>query len=650
MVIAMKKGTVLVVILMSLFGWNTGKAQSVYPGQHNGKIKENITAPLKAYSFDLKQVKLLPSRFRENMMRDSAWMMSIDTKRLLHSFRTNAGVYSANEGGYFTMKKMGGWESLDCDLRGHTTGHLLSALALMYASTGNDAFKIKADSLVKGLAEVQLALGKSGYLSAFPEGLIDRNIAGKGVWAPWYTLHKIYAGLIDQYLYCDNKQALDVVIKMADWAYNKLIPLSDEVRRKMIRNEFGGVGECFYNLYSITGDIKYETLAKFFYHNEVIEPLADDKDELAGKHANTFIPKLIAEARNYELNNDGKSKKEVLNFWNNVVNSHSFVTGSNSDKEKFFDHNHLSEHLTGYTGETCNTYNLLKLTRHMFCWDANPRYADYYERALYNHILGQQDPETCMVAYFLPMLSGAHKVYSTKENSFWCCVGSGFESHAKYGEAIYYHDDNGIYVNLFISSELTWKEKGVKLTQETLFPEKESTILTLHTKNKIKMNLYLRYPSWTKNVVVKVNGKKLKVKQVPDSYIVLNRVWKDGDRIEVTYPMKLRTETTPDNDKKVAILYGPLVLAGEMGTENLIKCAPYSNPNLYNDYYTYNYNVPSSLKTVLNIDKNNIEKDIKRIDGRLRFKAAKENIILEPLYNVHRQRYVVYWDWMNPNQ
>ena len=391
-------------------------------------------------------------------------------------------------------------------------------------------------------------------------------------------------------------------------------------------------------------------MAKFFYHNEMIEPLADDKDELAGKHANTFIPKLIAEARNYELNNDGKSKKEVLNFWNNVVNSHSFVTGSNSDKEKFFDHNHLSEHLTGYTGETCNTYNLLKLTRHMFCWDANPRYADYYERALYNHILGQQDPETGMVAYFLPMLSGAHKVYSTKENSFWCCVGSGFESHAKYGEAIYYHHDNGIYVNLFIPSELTWKEKGVKLTQETLFPEKESTMLTLHTQNKVKMNLYLRYPSWTKNVVVKVNEKKLKVKQVPGSYIILNREWKDGDRIEITYPMKLRTETTPDNDKKVAILYGPLVLAGEMGTENFIKSAPYSNPNLYNDYYTYNYNIPSSLKTTLSIDKNNIEKDIKRIDGRLIFKAAKENIILEPLYNVHRQRYVVYWDWMNSNQ
>ena len=646
----MKKRTISLVMLMCAFGWNVGKAQSVYPGQHNGKIKEKITAPLKAYSFDLKQVKLLPGRFRETMMRDSAWIMSIETKQLLHSFRSNAGVYSSNEGGYFNVKKLGGWESLDCDLRGHTTGHILSALALMYASTGNEAFKIKADSLVKGLTEVQQALGKSGYLSAFPEELIDRNIAAKSVWAPWYTLHKIFAGSIDQYLYCDNKQALDIATKMADWAYNKLMPLSDEVRRKMIRNEFGGVNECFYNLYSITGDERYEKLAKFFYHNEMLDPLEQDKDELAGKHANTFIPKLIAEARNYELNNDGKSKTVVTNFWNNVVNNHSFATGSNSDKEKFFDHNHLSEHLTGYTGETCNTYNLLKLTHHMFCWDANPRYADYYERALYNHILGQQDPETGMVAYFLPMQSGAHKVYSTKENSFWCCVGTGFESHAKYGEAIYYHDNEGIYVNLFIPSELTWKEKGVKLTQETAFPEKENTTLTFHTQNRVKMNLYLRYPSWTMNVLVKINGKLEKIKQIPGSYIKLNRVWKEGDCIEITYPMKLRTETTPDNDKKVAVLYGPLVLAGEMGTENFIKCAPYSNPNLYNDYYSYDYNVPSSLKTTLNIDKSTVDEGIRRIGDKLIFKTVRDNITMEPLYNVHRQRYVVYWDLQNQDK
>lgn len=635
----------LVILSMCLGVAGTLSAQSIYPGQHAGKMKKETVVPLTVESFDLKDIRLLPGRFRENMMRDSAWMASIETGRLLHSFRTNAGVFAGREGGYMTVKKLGGWESLDCELRGHTTGHLLSAYGLMYAATGSDIFKLKGDSLVSGLAEVQQALG-NGYLSAFPEELINRNIRGTGVWAPWYTLHKLFSGLIDQYLYADNSQALDVATGMADWAYNKLKPLDEATRKKMIRNEFGGVNESFYNLYAVTGDERYHWLAQFFYHNEVVDPLKEQRDDLGTKHTNTFIPKVLAEARNYELTQEETSRKLADFFWHTMIDHHTFAPGCSSDKEHFFDPQKFSKHLSGYTGETCCTYNMLKLSRHLFCWTGDVAVADYYERALYNHILGQQDPETGMVCYFLPLLNGSHKVYSTKENSFWCCVGSGFENHAKYGEAIYYHNDKGIYVNLFIPSEVNWKEKGMTLRQETAFPSEETTCITVRAEQPVQTTVYLRYPSWSQKVTVLVNGKKMPVKQKPGSYISVTRQWKDGDRIEATYPMQVRIETTPDDSRKGALLYGPLVLAGERGTDGMQAPAPFSNPTLYNDYYTYDYHIPAGLKTALPIDRKHPERTLERVGKGLKFTTAQGDII-RPLYDVHHQRYVVYWDLMD---
>lgn len=636
------------IIILSLFCQLAINAQSVYPGQHTGKIKQPLNGEVKAFGFDLEDVRLLDSPFRQNMERESKWILSLGVDRLLHSFRNTAGVYAGREGGYMTIKKLGGWESLDCEIRGHSTGHIMSGLAYLYASTGDERYKIKADSLVAGLAEIQDILienGQKGYISAYPENLINRNIAGKSVWAPWYTLHKVYAGLIDQYLYCDNKEALDIMKKAASWAYQKLMPLSEEQRALMLRNEFGGVNEAFYNLYAITGNPEHKKLAEFFYHAAVIDPLAEHKADLYFKHANTFIPKVIGEARNYELHNSERSKDIANFFWNTVIDHQTYCTGGNSHKEKFIHSDSISKNLTGYTQETCNTNNMLKLTRHLFCWDANAKYADYYERALYNHILGQQDPQSGMVAYFLPMLPGAHKVYSTPENSFWCCVGTGFENHAKYGEAIYYHDNKGLYVNLFIPSELTWKEKGIKIKQETAFPEDGNIRLTVTTDKDIKMPVYLRYPSWTSNVEVKVNGKKMKIKQSPSGYISIDRTWKNGDKIEVHYPMHLYLAETNDNPDKAAIMYGPLVLAGTMGTEGMKAPAPFSNPELYNDYYTYDYNVPGRIKTGLKLDKKNLEQYIKPVSGNsLTFYVEKENVRLEPIYRIHHQRYVVYWD------
>lgn len=634
------------IIILFLLCQITLRGQSVYPGQHSEKIKQPLIGKVKANSFDLGDVRLLDSPFKQNMERESKWILSLSVNSLLHSFRNTAGVYAGQEGGYMLVKKLGGWESLDCELRGHSIGHIMSGLAYLYASTGDKRYKIKGDSIVSGLSEVQEVLiqnGQKGCISAYPENLINRNIAGKSVWAPWYTLHKVYAGLIDQYLYSDNKEALDIMEKAASWVYQKLMPLSEEQRALMLRNEFGGVNEAFYNLYAITGNPEHKNLAEFFYHADVIDTLAEHKANLYFKHANTFIPKVIGEARNYELHNSERSKDIANFFWNTVIDHQTYCTGGNSHKEKFIQSDSISKNLTGYTQETCNTNNMLKLTRHLFCWDANAKYADYYERALYNHILGQQDLQSGMVAYFLPLLPGAHKVYSTPENSFWCCVGTGFENHAKYGEAIYYHN-NGLYVNLFIPSEVTWKEKGVKVKQETAFPENGNIKLTITTNKDIRMPIYLRYPSWTSNVEVKVNSQKIKVKQTPSSYIVVDRTWKNGDKIEMNYPMHLYLSQANDNPDKAAIMYGPLVLAGVMGTEGMNASAPFSNSELYNDYYTYDYNVPNSIKTSLKLDRNNISNTIKPVVGEKLLFTTNDNVRLEPINKIHHQRYVVYWN------
>ncbi len=641
----------IIVMIFSLpfgEGWRGAFAQSQYPGQHEDKLSIKEIAPVKAYAFEMNDIKLLPSRFTENMERESQWIMSLGVDRLLHSFRTNAGVYAGLEGGYDLVEKLGGWESLDCELRGHTTGHILSGLAMLYATTGDEQYRLKADSLISGLAEVQVALGDEGYLSAFPENLINRNTAGQRVWAPWYTLHKIYSGLIDQYLYGDNQQALEMVKRMGDWAYHKLAPLTREQRKLMLRNEFGGMNDSFYALYQITGNENCKWLAEFFYHEDVLDPLLGGEDNLEKKHANTFIPKLIGLTRAYEIGEDKQNKDVAEFFWNTVVDHHSFCTGSNSDKEKFFKPDHQSHHLTGYTGETCNVYNMLKLTRHLFCLDANVKEADYYEKALYNHILGQQDPESGMVAYFLPMLPGAHKVYSTYDKSFWCCVGTGFENHAKYGGAIYYHNGNELFVNLFIPSKLNWKEQGVELTQETQFPQNGKSSLVINSGKPANLTLKLRYPSWAvAGATLKVNGKNIRVKEKPGSYIAINRTWKDGDKVELEYPMELKVNPS-DNPEVVSISYGPIVLAAEMGTEEMEPPAPFSNPNLHNDYYTYDFHVPEGLTNELDAKGKVASKWLAQVDEKtLTFKTDSaivgKNLTFRPLYDIHHERYVVYW-------
>ena len=576
--------------------------------------------------FPLSDVKLLPSRFQRNMQRDSAWIASIPVNRLLHSFRNTAGVYSALEGGYDAGLKLGGWESLDCDLRGHITGHLLSAMA-------NLQMKQKADSLVQGLAEVQKQYG-TGYLSAFGEGLIDRNLAGRGgVWAPWYTLHKILQGLIDQYTMCGNEKALEVAKGMGDWAYNKTKDLTDEQRQKAIRNEFGGINEAMYNLYSLTPDpsptgegSKYLQVARFFYHNDKIDPLKQGNNDLGTYHANTFIPKLLGECRNYELFGAEDSRRAAENLFWTLVNDHAFVTGEVSDKEHLFKPETQSKHLTGYDGENCCTYNLLKLADRLFTYQPNSKIADYYERALYNHILGQQDTLTSMVCYFTPLMTGGYRLYSTRDSSFWCCVGSGFESHAKYQSSIYFKEihpqplpvkegsshQRTLYVNLFIPSELNWD--GTIVRQETSFPESNKTVITASSKIAMKV----RYPYWA--TYMKVNGKKVKAGK--DGYVAI----KATKRAEIEFGMSLREEATKDDPTRVALLYGPIVLGGRLAD----VAHPFSDSTKHNDYYTFNYGKHPDVMLG----------EVKHLGG-LRFES--NGVQIAPFYDLQHCRYVVYW-------
>lgn len=581
---------------------------------------------MKCQPFRMNQVRLLPSRFQENMKRDSAWMMSVSVNSLLQSFRNTSGAFSSREGGYMTVKKLGGWEALDCDLRGHITGHLLSAYATLYAQTGSQAVKVKADSIVNGLAEVQLAYGRDGYLSAFAEGLIDRNIQCKSVWAPFYTLHKIVQGMIDQFQMTGNEKALEIAKGMGNWAYNKLKPLSEETRKKMIRNEFGGFNEAMYELYALTQDDRYLWVARYFYHNEKIDPLKAGNPDLGTNHANTFIPKLLGEARNYELFGAKDSRKAAeLLFWT-LVNDHAFVTGELSDKEHLFKPTEQSKHLTGYDGENCCTYNLLKLADHLFSWNPSSKIADYYERALYNHILGQQDPESSMVCYFTPLQTGAYRLYSTRDSSFWCCVGSGFESHVKYASSIYFHSNKDLYVNLFIPSQVDWE--GTKLVQQTNFPLPSTTTITVEGKSKA-FSLRLRYPYWATKMDIKVNGKKVKAIKGTDGYVAISRQWKAGDKVEVQLGMQLREEATKDDASKVALVYGPIVMAGKLDKVE----HPFSDPTKYNDYYTFDFKIPSSVVEKAKYD------GLKSIKG---FKT-KAGVELIPFYDAHHCRYAVYW-------
>ncbi len=595
--------------------------------EDNTKLKVQSAVPLKARAFSLQDVRLLDGPFKHAMELDGKYLLSLDVDRLLHNFRVNAGLPSK-------AQPLGGWEEPKGELRGHFVGHYLSACALMYASTGDARFKEKGNDVVAGLAQCQAKLG-SGYLSAFPESFIDRVEKRISVWAPYYTLHKIFAGLEDMYVYCDNLQALDMAKQFGDWVIARNSRLSDEQMQAMLGTEHGGMNETLANLYALTGEDKYLKMSLRFNHQAVMEPAAQQQDRLTGLHANTQIPKFIGAARQYELTGDPSLKTAALFFWNTVVKERSYVIGGHSDGEMFSAKDRLSQALGPNTTETCNTYNMLKLTRHLFCWEPKAEYADYYERALYNHILASQNPETGMMCYYVPLRSGSRKNYNGPTDSFWCCTGTGVENHAKYGDSIYFHDERNLYVNLFIASELNWKAKGLKLRQETKYPDETATKLVLTCDQPVQLSLQLRRPFWATNgFEVRVNGEKQSAAAEPSGYATLTRSWHSGDTVDITIPFGLRIEAFRDNTNRFAFLDGPLVLCAEVDTRKPLPAIVAEQPALL-----------ASLKPVAG--KPNTfagSSDVFVVPGQ----PSGSAVTLEPFYKEYDHRYTVYWDRFTP--
>jgi DUF1680 family protein len=601
-----------------------------------------MKSPRAAEQFPLTDVRLLDGPFRDAMLRDQKYLLSLDPDRFLFNFRKNVGLESST-------RPYGGWEAPDCEQRGAMLGHYLTACSQMYASTGDAEFKRRVDHIIAGLAECQSnsvnAGFHAGFLSAFPESFIDRVEKRQPVWAPWYALHKIMAGLLAANQLCANEQALMVLTNMANWVKFRVDRLTPEQMQKSLDEEHGGMNEVLANLSALSGNTNYLALAEKFCHRAVLDPLARGEDRLDRLHANTQIPKTIGAARIYELIGDPHFAAIAENFWNNVALHRSFVFGGNSENEHFFPTNSYVQNLTARTAETCNTYNMLKLTTHLFAWRQDAGRMDFYERALFNDILGSQDPDTGMMTYFMSLKPGGFKTFSTPEDAFWCCVGTGMENHARYGEAIYYHGDSSLFVNLFIASELSWPEKNLTLRQETKFPDAGTTSLKFQCQQPAQLALKIRWPAWADQISVRVNGKKQKISGQPSSYVTVDRKWRNGDRVDVELPMKLRTEPLSGTTNIVALLDGPIVLAGDLGTNGMPANTRSSDASRF--VRTPAPPVPvlvaNNLKSLLHEVHPTRQPLVFRTSGL----GETNDVTLIPFYQANHERYNVYWTVLN---
>lgn len=617
-----------------LFAYTNSYSQSYIPEKKNAKVKVNPLVQVKAYAFPLSDVKLLKSPFSKAMQMDSSYLILLSPDRLLYRFYKNAGL-PVKDSVY------GGWESEG--LSGHTLGHYLSAASMMYVSTGNKEFKKRVDYIVTELERCQLAR-KTGYIGAIPN---EDSIFGKvakgeikssgfdlnGGWSPWYTVHKVMSGLCDAYLYCNNQKALKIVTAMADWTYNTVNHLPDSTRLKMLNCEYGGMNDVLANIYSFTGNKKYLNLSYKFYDEFVMGKLAQRIDPMPGKHSNTNVPKSIGSARQYELTGNKNDQTIASFFWETMVHNHSYVIGGNSNYEYCGEAGKLNERLSDNTCETCNTYNMLKLTRHLFAWQPSSALMDYYERALYNHILASQNPDNGMMTYFVPLRMGTKKQFSDTFNTFTCCVGSGIENHSKYAEQIYSYDGkNVLFVNLFIPSILNWKEKKTSITQTNYIPESKQVKLVINSTAPTSFTIKIRKPAWCgSNPVLKVNNVSVKTETYADGYLTATRVWKNADVVTVDFNLNLYTEAMPDNPNRIAFKYGPLVLAGLLGKE---KPDPVIGVPVL---LTSNRNISDWIQT----SSNSLQFQMKGV-------GKPFDVKLIPFYQTYDQYYSVYWDYFTP--
>jgi DUF1680 family protein len=564
---------------------------------------------------------------------------------LLHGFRLNAGLPSSAE-------PLGGWEvyvppapgqrpNNEGELRGHFIGHFLSASAQLYASMGDKDAKAKGDYMVAELAKCQRKLGPSGYLSAFPTEWFERLDARKPVWAPFYTIHKIMAGMLDMYRLAGNKQALEVLEGMSRWADEWSASKSEAHMQDILETEYGGMNEVLYNLAAVTGDDRWARAGDRFTKKRFFNPLALRKDELTGLHVNTHIPQVIGAARRYEISGDMRFHDVAGYFWYEVTTARSYATTGTSNGEHWLTQPRmLAAELPRSvdTAECCCSYNMLKLARHLYGWSGDPGYFDYYERCLLNMRMGTIQPKTGHTQYYVSLTPGAWKTFNTEDKSFWCCTGSGVEEYSKLNDSIYWRDPEGVFVNLFIASELDWAERGFRLRQDTKFPEQPTTTLTVTAAGPATLALRLRIPAWTRSASVEINGRAIDVTPTPGSYLTLNRAWKAGDKIEMTLPMHLSVEAMPDDPNTQAFLYGPLVLAGDLGSEGLTEQLTVGpmGPRVRD----LPLEVPSFQAAGADA-----ASWIKPAGAPLTFRTTgqRKDVILAPLKGILGKRYSVYW-------
>ena len=587
----------------------------------------------------LSAVRLTGGPLKHAQDLDIDYLLKLEPDRMMAYYRKRAGL-EAKAPGY------GGWDGDGRNLTGHIAGHYLSAVSLMYAATGDARFKERADYLVKEMKEVQDKNG-DGYLGAI-EGAREKfaevakgNIRSSffdlnGMWSPWYTLHKTFAGLRDAYRYTGNRTALELETKFATWAESILLKLDEAQTQKMLNTEFGGMNEVLADLYADTGDKRWLDLSHHFDHHAVLDPLARREDILAGLHGNTQAPKLLGYLERYIYTGDKTDGAAAEFFWDAVALHHSYATGGHGRDEYFGPPDKLGDRVEGRTDESCNVYNMLKMTRRLFAIHPEIKYAEFEERALFNHVLGSIDPEDGRTCYMVPVGRGVQHEYQDMMRSFTCCVGSGMESHGLHGDGIYYESGDRLWVNLYAPSTANWQSAGVGFVMDTSFPEGDSATLKLTLQKPKQFTVALRRPSWAgTGFSVKVNGTVLKDLSHPGSYVELKRTWKNGDTVALVLPKTLRVEPTPDNPNRVALMWGPLVLAGDLGPERERRGGggPVATiPSLIADGAVAEWLKPVAGKPG----------DF-RTAGRDPDDQMRE-VDLVPFYRLHRRSYEIYWD------
>lgn len=609
--------------------------------------------------FPLGDVKLLESPFKHAQDLNIHVLMEYDIDRLIAPFRKEAGLSEK-------AKLYPNWEGLD----GHVGGHYLSALAINYASTGNVECKKRMEYMISELKACQEANGKNnagwgkGYVGGAPNSkqiwstLQNGDFAAyRSAWVPWYNVHKLYSGLRDAWLYSGNEDAKAIFLKFCDWGISITSKLSDLQMEQMLDMEHGGMNEIFADAYQMTGEEKYMIAAKRFSHRMLLDAMAAGIDNLDNKHANTQVPKAVGFQRIAELSNDSKYGKAGSFFWETVTGKRSLAFGGNSRREFFPSMASCTDFVNDVEGpETCNSYNMLKLTEDLFRVNPQAKYVDYYERTIFNHILSTQHPEHGGYVYFTPARPRHYRVYSKPNEAMWCCVGSGMENHAKYNQFIYTHQNDSLFLNLFVASELNWREKGIRIVQETQFPNEEMSRLKI-TEGKAKFKLLIRYPSWVKKGALKitVNGKSVEINTNTLSYVGIERNWEKGDEIQILLPMHNTVEKMPNVPNYIAIMHGPILLGAKTGTEDL--------KGLVADDGRWAH-IAGGEK--LPIDKapiiigNSLDEIVRELvpvkDKPLTFNASslkmvnKANVELEPFYRIHDSRYMIYWMWLTESQ